>query len=625
MTQASDRESLAAAVVHSSLDGLAVLDRDTRYVLWNPTMERFTGKTAAEVLGQNAFAVFPFLRELGLDVAMQRVLRGEVVATAGVEHVESDGTRKVYDRVYMPLRVGGGDVSGVIAIVRDATVRYAEQDTLRTTEAKLLMAAEAAGIGLWTWDPALDVITWENTLCTLYGRAPGDVPKDRDGYLALVHPEDRKVLRDRIARGVEEGHWEHEYRIIRPDGTVRWLASRTRRVTTERNPLVLGAVYDITERKEADDRLRAAQRLEVVGQLTAGIAHNFNNLLMGILPNLQLAARAAPKELLPLIRDAERSTLRAADVVRELMTYAGRGRSSTRGIAPVAPLVERTVAFCRTTFDRAIDLTVDCKDAVAALIDASQIEQAILNLLINARDAVAGTSVPAIAAVCERVFDGPELDGRAGEWVAIRVTDNGIGMDATTIHRMYEPFFTTKPAGSGTGLGLATTQSIVRNHGGFLVCRSAPGHGTSFSLYLPASNGTAPSVSEPASEPLAAHARKQTVLVVDDDPQVRTAVARILEAEGFGVDTAATGEDGLARIADPRNPRISLVLLDVSMPGMSGPQMRRRLRDSTPELPVVFLTGYPFEPEHADPVLSKPVTAEVLVARIDEILTRNRA
>lgn len=621
MARAADLQSLAEAVVHSSLDGLAVLDRDTNYVLWNATMERFTGRTAAEVIGRNAFEVFPFLRDLGLDVAMQRTLRGEVVVTDGVEHVEPDGVRKMYDRVYTPLRVGEGDVVGVIAIVRDATARYAEKATLRTTEAKLLMAAEAAGIGLWTWDPTLDVITWENATCAVYGRPAGDAPKDRDGYLALVHPEDRNELRERIARGVAEGHWEHEYRVICPDGSVRWLASRTRRVTSERNPLVLGAVFDITARREAEGRLRAAQRLEVVGQLTAGIAHNFNNLLMGILPNLQLAARAAPKDILPLLRDAERSTLRAADVVRELLTYAGRGRSSARTVTPVAPLVDRTVAFCRTTFDSAIQLSADCRNAATAEVDASQIEQAVLNLLINARDAVAGATHPTVTAICERVTDGAELDGRTGEWVAIRVIDNGVGMDRATLQRMYEPFFTTKPAGTGTGLGLATTQSIVRNHGGFLTCRSAPGQGTAFSLFLPASSGIVADVSG-RTETLATRARREIILVVDDDAQVRTAVARILEAEGFGVETAATGEEGLARIADAGASRISLVVLDVSMPGMSGPQMRRRLREAAPALPVVYLTGYPFEPEHADPVLSKPITAEVLVARLDEILTR---
>jgi PAS domain S-box-containing protein len=482
--------SLAEAVVQGSVDGFAVIDREARYTLWNPAMERFTGKTAGEVLGRRGFDVSPFLRDHGIKDAFQRALAGEAVARDGVPHVEPDGTRKVYDSLYLPRRDAGGEITGVIAIVCDVTARFAAQEALRTTETKLLMAAEAAGIGLWTWDPGSDVITWEDTMCELYGRAPGDVPKGRDEYLALIHPDDRDRSRQTIARGRAEGHWEHEYRIFRPDGSLRWLASRTRVERTDHGDMVLGAVFDVTERKEMEERHRATQRLEVVGQLTAGIAHNFNNLLMGILPTLELASKSAPADLLPLLRLAEQSAERAASVVRQLMTYAGRSQAASRRSEPVAPLVERMAAFCRSTLDSRIALDVTCVDLGAADVDASQIEQAVLNLLLNARDALDDDAIvsPAIKVVVETVMSGAsELEGRAGDWVAIRASDNGVGMDAATIQRIYEPFFTTKPVGKGTGLGLATTQAIVRDHDGFIVCRSSPGKGTTFTVYLPRS------------------------------------------------------------------------------------------------------------------------------------------
>jgi PAS domain S-box-containing protein len=487
--------SLAAAVVQSSRDGYAVTDRDTRYLLWNAAMERFTGMPAAAVLGRNAYEVFPQLRDLGLDAAWNRALAGEATAIDGVEFVEPDGARKVYDRRYLPLRDPGGAVVGVISIIRDATARHAAADVLRTTETKLLMAAEAAGIGLWTWDRTTDVITWDDATCTLYGRTPGDAPRTFGEYAAMVHPEDRERVVDRVARGGAGGHWEHEYRIMRGDGAVRWLLTRTR---SDRTDLVLGAVVDVTERKAAEDRQRTAQRLEIVGQLTAGIAHNFNNILMGMLPNLQLAARSAPPALVPMLRDAQHAAMRAAGVVQELMTYAGRSRPATRLVLPVGPLVEQITAFCRTTFDRRIEIVVTCRDAPTAEVDASQLEQAVLNLMINARDAVdvAAISAPCIAVTCEPVADAAELDSRGGAWVVIRIRDNGVGMDAATLVRIYEPFFTTKPVGKGTGLGLATTQAIVRNHDGFMRCRSSPGGGTTFSLYLPAA---APAHSEPTT------------------------------------------------------------------------------------------------------------------------------
>jgi PAS domain S-box-containing protein len=622
--------SLAAAVVQGSVDGFAVIDRETRYRLWNHAMERFAGKRADEVLGRRVLDVFPHLREHGLDVAIQRVLEGETIAVNGDPYVEPDGTRKVYDRLYVPLReAGAAEITGVIAIVRDATARYAAQDALRTTETKLLMAAEAAGIGLWTWDPTADVIMWEDTMCALYGRAPGDVPENREEYLTLIHPDDREQSRERIARGRLEGHWEHEYRIIRPDGAVRWLASRTRVLSSDRGDLVLGAVFDVTERREREDRQRATQRLEVVGELTAGIAHNFNNLLMGILPTLEMVSKSAPAEIVPLLRIAEGSAQRAASVVRQLMTYAAHNRGTSRRTEAVAPLVERVAGFCRTTFDRRIAIEVQCKDAATADMDASQIEQAVLNLLINARDALEDGAIfaPTIQVVVETVAAGsPELEGRTGDWVAIRVVDNGVGMDAATIQHVYEPFFTTKPAGKGTGLGLATSQAIVRDHRGFITCDSAPGKGTSFTLHLPRSQSPlSPVLTESAATEVAPHARARggVVLVVDDDEAIRPVVGRMLESEGFRVEMAASGDEAFARMADPSGVAgIDLVLLDVSMPGPSGPEIRRRLAEVAPRVPVVFLTGYAYQPPSGDTVVQKPVTQANLVASLREVLAR---
>jgi PAS domain S-box-containing protein len=624
-------ESLAAAVVQSSVDGLAVLDREARYTLWNPAMERFTGKGASEVLGRRAFDVFPHLRDHGLDHAFQRALVGEASVTDGVSHVEPDGTRKVYDRLYLPLRDARGEIAGVIGIVRDATARHAAQEALRTTETKLLMAAEATGIGLWTWDPAADTITWEDTMCALYGRAPGDVPRTRDEYLALIHPDDREHSRQRIARGRAEGHWEHEYRIVRPDGTLRWLASRTRIMHKDRGDLVLGAVYDVTERREIEERKRATQRLEVVGQLTAGIAHNFNNLLMGILPTLELALRSAPAPLTPLLRVAEQSAQRAAGVVRQLMTYAARNHAPSRRNEPIGPLVERVATFCRTTMDRRISLEVHCEDAGAANVDSSQIEQAVLNLLINARDALedGAIALPEIEVAVQTIPSGtPELEGRTGDWVAIRVIDNGAGMDPATIQRMYEPFFTTKSVDKGTGLGLATTQAIVRDHEGFITCHSVSGKGTAFTLYLPRSQRPLTSVAtdenadEISTKGPQTPAVEAVVLAVDDDETIRSILRRVLESEGFAVETAASGDEALARIADSSSAPVDLVLLDVSMPGMSGPDTRRRLAEMAPGVPVVFLTGYSYESPSDDPVLQKPVTQAALVACLRETLSK---
>jgi PAS domain S-box-containing protein len=478
--------SLAGAVLESSLDGFAVMDREGRYLLWNRAMERFAGKKAEEVLGRNAFEVFPFLRDHGLDVAVERVLRGESVETNGVVFIEPDGARKVYDRLYGPLRTPEGDIAGVVCIVRDESARYAAMDALREADLKLRMAAEAAHVGLWSWDVERDVVSWESTTCEIFGVTPAEAPKSRDEYLSIVHPEDRAHTLDRIVGGTAKGGWDDEYRVVL-NGQVRWILSSACLREVDRRRILVGAVMDITDRKEREERKRAMQRLEAVGSLTAGIAHNFNNLLMGMLPNLEAASRRAPPDIAPLIDVARSSAKDAANLVQQLITYAGKNRPVTHRVEVLAEVVERTVAFCRTTFDPRIAIDLHADGEVVARIDARAIEQATLNMLINARDAIdeASTQAAKITIAVDAVARAPELEGRDGEWARITVTDNGAGMDADVLARIYEPFFTTKPVGKGTGLGLSTTHGIVVEHGGFMTCRSERGHGSTFTIYLP--------------------------------------------------------------------------------------------------------------------------------------------
>jgi PAS domain S-box-containing protein len=625
----SSKRSLAEIVVDSSLDGVAVMDAETRYLLWNRAMERFTGSRADEVLGKRAFDVFPFLRELGLADAFARALAGDTVTTEGVAYVEPDGTRKVYDRVYAPLRTDGHTIDGVLAIVRDSTSRYAALDALRKSEAELRMAVEAGEIGLWSWDPATDTVVWEDALCTIFGLSPDRAPKTRAEYLRLIHREDLSSSEQRIARGVSARGWSDEYRITRADGAVRWVTSKARVIRMEGREVVLGALFDVTDRKERDERSRATQKLETIGQLTAGIAHNFNNVLMGLLPNLELAAKKAPDDLAPLLRSAEASAQRAAEIVRQLMTYAGSNRRAARRVEDLGELAARTVAFARTTFDRRVTIELTVRAAAAAEIDVSQVEQSLLNLLINARDALDGAkSPPRVEVEVTSVSAGAaELEGRAGTWACLRVSDNGVGMSAETLARIYEPFFTTKEAGKGTGLGLATTHGILRDHGGFIACRSEPGQGATFSLYLP---GAVPKAAEPPAARVPQSAvrprEKGTILVVDDDAPVRSIVGLLLEDAGFDVRSAATGEEALHVLADAsvRND-VDLVLLDVSMPGISKPVLREKVRELAPRVPVIYLTGYAHEAGDGDEVLQKPVSSERLLSAVDSALAARPA
>jgi signal transduction histidine kinase len=316
----------------------------------------------------------------------------------------------------------------------------------------------------------------------IFGIAPEEVPRNLDDYLRLVHAEDQPRSLTRITRGSANDGWQDEFRITRG----RWVMSNARVLDIDGKRVVLGAVIDVTDRKARDEQSRAAQRLEAVGQLTAGIAHNFNNLLMGMLPNLETALRRAPPDIAPLIEIARSSAKDAANIVEQLITYAGRNRPTVRRDEALAEVVERTVAFCRTTFDPRIALDLRCESDAVARMDARAIEQATLNLLINARDAIgeAATKTPEIR-VTVGAARASDLEGREGEWVRLEVADNGAGMEHGVLGRIYEPFFTTKPVGKGTGLGLSTAHGIVVEHGGFMTCRSEKGRGSTFTIHLP--------------------------------------------------------------------------------------------------------------------------------------------
>ncbi len=368
-----------------------------------------------------------------------------------------------------------------------------------------------------------------------------------------------------------------------------------------------------------------AQKLSAIGQLAAGIAHNFNNLLAGLIPTLDLLAPAVPAHLADLVGDATHAAKRASELVRQLMAFAGQRRGTTRNDKEVGELVAAAVGICQRTFERHIRLEVEVEPGLPLVhCDAGGLEQVLLNLLLNAKDAVLERD-PADATIRieARRVGGPAPGLEADKaYVVVRVSDNGQGVPPAVRARLFEPFFTTKPQGRGTGLGLATSFAVVRDHGGTITCEERP-DGAAFLVYLPAAPPATASASPAPAEAMAA--RSLHVLIADDEELVRRVVRRALEAEGHVVTTAASGAEAMACIS--RTPGLDVVLLDRSLGDAPGERLVPELRRRAPQAKIVLFTGLPVEPElerQVDAVLLKPVRPEQLRRAIMDAVERPR-
>jgi signal transduction histidine kinase len=387
-------------------------------------------------------------------------------------------------------------------------------------------------------------------------------------------------------------------------------------------------IQQMAERRKVEEQLRHAQKMEAVGQLSAGVAHNFNNMLAIIMGYLELMLRAAPQNLQADLSEAINATQRAADVVDQLMLFARRPLASEFEPINLQELIKRTEEICRKTFDRKFELVVEVPADLAAIQgDENQLQQVFLDLCLNARDAFEDLDRPfhRIQIVADTLkFEAGDLPAHPqlppGSYARVQIRDNGSGMDRETRERVFEPFFTTKEIGEGTGLGLATVYGILQEHNGWIDCQSELGVGTTFLVHLPAA-GPALEHKETAAENIRT-ARPATILVVEDEQSIRQMITRMLETDGYTVLQAADGQEGLEVFQRERD-GIDLILLDLSMPELSGQETLSALRALDANIGVVLFTGYSvgetdFEGVRA--VLRKPVRRQQLLQTVIKAL-----
>jgi PAS domain S-box-containing protein len=553
----------------------------------------------------------------------------------------------------------------------DARTRMEE---LRESEARLRTALLAGHLGTWE----LDLETWglrcSDTCKALFGRGPHE-PFTYVDMLAAVYPDDRPRVQVGLQRSVKTGSdFAIEYRTVWPDGGIHWAEVRARILQGEgrAGARLVGVTSDITSRKDAEDawrqlnetlelrvrqrtaeleqahkavleqirsreeaeeRLRQSQKLEMIGQLTGGVAHDFNNLLMAVLANLELLGKHVPPGTREarLLDGALQGARRGAVLTQRLLAFA---RNQDLNVEPVdlAKLLDGMLDLLERSVGSLVQMRLNVAEGLPpALADANQIEMALLNLVLNAKDAMAdgGHLTIAVDAVRLGTAERGEPDGLApGTYLRLVVTDSGHGMDSETLARAIDPFFTTKGRGKGTGLGLSTIHGLAVQLNGALRLASEPGRGTRAELWLPASGAVplqAPAhvPAKVAAGPEAAQqpASRATILVVDDDALVAMSTAGMLEDLGHDVIETHSGAKAVAVLRGAR--RVDLMITDFSMPGMTGLQLARAARQLRPELPILLATGYAELPSGetiAFPRLGKPYKQSQLAAEIAKLL-----
>lgn len=394
---------------------------------------------------------------------------------------------------------------------------------------------------------------------------------------------------------------------------------------------MIAAGLDATEQKKLEEQLRHAQRMETLGTLVGGIAHDFNNQLTVVLGNIRLALDIlgpyGPGRL--ELVDAEQAGQRCADMTQGLLTFSQRriGRASTidanEFVLEFARLLERVLP-ATVSIETQTDPDIPMVNA-----DRTQLHQLLMNMAVNARDAMEDQGVLTLT-TSNRIVEDDECigkqDWRPGRYVVLSVNDTGAGMSPEIVSRIFEPFFTTKKQGKGTGLGLAMVYGIVKAHGGWITIETKPGNGSTFRFFLPAAENQVPDAPDGVQKPL--RGGRERILVVDDEEFVRKLVRTILERWGFQVVTAETGEQAVAFYREHAS-AIDLVLLDYTMPGWNGLQVLRKMQELDPEVRVIFSSGHTLQSEPnqllaagAEAFVAKPYRPEELVARIRQVLDR---
>lgn len=649
---------------------------DGKLVWVNPAVEKITGFTIDECMSIPDFPL-PLVHHEDREDIEKRFI--SAINGSSGEDVEfrllcKDGRTKWLTVSWQPIYNSDGMSLGHRSSIHDITDRKHSEEALQITQEWLIMAQRAAHAGSWCWELSSGKLTWSEEFYTLFELAP-TCEATFDTWLAKLHPDDRSTAMEKIEQAMKVGSFlENEYRIVNSDGTERWicalgktfydgaghplsmcglciditerkwlecelLQSRDeleRRVTERTRELtntIAALEQEIATRKKLENQLLQSQKMESIGILAGGVAHEFNNLLTaisGCCEELQEETDENDELSHSNIAMIQSATKEAAELTRNLLAF---GRQQFINPKPVA--VNDVIADTRKLLVRMLEenihLSVELSNGqLVVMADSGQLKQVIVNLAINARDAMPsgghlkiGTRQVMLDEAAARESD---LE-KPGNYAVISVSDTGMGMDERIMDKIFEPFFTTKEVGKGTGLGLSIIYGIIKQHNGSITVASKPGDGTTFTIFLPRIESEIKQ-KEP-QEKVPASGGAETVLLVEDEELVRHFMEKALDRAGYRVITARDGEEAVAKFKQHLQ-RISLIISDMVMPNKSGLEMYHEISRIRPRMKVLFVSGYSsylienegISPDYSD-FITKPLSKNDLLRKTRELLDKN--
>ena len=609
-----ESESRFRSLIQGLDAGVVLQDAHDHILVSNPAAAQMLGLTDDQLHGRSSRdPEWGLVREDGMPLAIEevplvvatRTLQPVRNAIVGARHRQS-GQRTWLQVTATPQLGEDGSLRHVLVTLVDVTTRKRAEDAVRASSRRLSLAITATSDAVWEWNYQTGETYYSPRWYEMLGLSP-DLPMTIASFTSLCHPDEVRPTMTVIEAAIHSRTaWALEFRMRRGDDGWAWVLGRGSVVewdATGRPLIIAGVNTDITARREADARRRdleaqlaQSQRMEAMGRLAGGIAHDFNNLLTVIngysdllLHTAQLDAPAA--EMVEDIRDAGD---RAAALTRQLLTFSRHQVVDPHIIELNGVVADTERMLQRLIGEQTTLVTRLCAEPLWLSADTGQLGQVVVNLAVNARDAMPDggtlTIATSFAHIDAATAESLSPHARAGDYAALIVTDTGTGIPAELRALVFEPFFTTKGAGKGTGLGLTTVHGIVRQGGGFLTVDSVPGAGSTFTAYLPTTAEAAGPAVEPVDGPAQVSAGR-TVLMVEDEAPVREVVHTMLQRLGFEVIAAAHAEDAL-RLSDAYDRTIDLLLTDVIMPGLNGRQLAELLQQRRPGLRVLYMSGY---------------------------------